>query len=343
MKTRKTGKMQQRQYMAYSRRGFMAGGLAMAVSCLAMGFPQQALAEDNYPSKPITLVAPFAAGGSTDMLARVIARALSTELNQQVIVENKGGAGGTIGAAGVARAPADGYTLLLSNVTLTSAPALYKNLPYDFSKDMSAISMLGQVPCVLVINKNLPAKDGKSFLEYLKKNNGQLNYGSSGVGAALHLATQSFLNAAKLDAIHVPYKGTGPMMIDLISGNVQFAIDTAGSASSQIRGGNVLGVAVTSAERVPSWPDLPTLKELGVPFEMSIWYGISAPAGVNPAIQKKLHTALEKATRTPDVVNAYASMGMQLDTRGGKDFQDVIEADTVRWIKLVQDAGIQPN
>jgi tripartite-type tricarboxylate transporter receptor subunit TctC len=277
------------------------------------------------------------------MLERVVAKALSAELKQQVIVENRGGAGGTIGAANVARAAADGYTLLLSNVTLTSAPALYKSLPYDFSKDMSAISMLGQVPCVLVINKNLPAKDGKSFLEYLKANDGQLNYGSSGVGAALHLATQSFLNAANINAIHVPYKGTGPMMIDLISGNVQFAIDTAGSASSQIRGGNVLGVAVTSEERVPTWPDLPTLKELGVPFEMSIWYGISAPAGVSPAVQKKLHAALEKATRTEDVVNAYASMGMQLDTRGGQAFQDVVEADTERWIKLVRDAGIQPN
>lgn len=330
-------------HASFSRRGFVTGALAVAAGCLVVGVPGLANAEDNYPSKPVTLVAPFAAGGSTDMLARVIAKALSAELNQQVIVENKGGAGGTIGAAGVARAPADGYTLLLSNVTLTSAPALYKNLSYDFSRDMSAISMLGQVPCVLVINKDLPAKDGKAFLEYLKKNNGQLNYGSSGVGAALHLATQSFLNAAKLDAIHIPYKGTGPMMVDLISGNVQFAIDTAGSASSQIRGGNVRGVAVTSEDRVPAWPELPTLKELGVPFEMSIWYGISAPAGVKPAVQEKLHHALEKATRTPEVVNAYASMGMQLDTRGGKDFERVIAADTERWIKLVQDAGIQPN
>lgn len=333
---------QKKSKMGLSRRVFMQGALTVAMG-MAAGLPQAAHAEADFPSKPITLVAPFAAGGSTDMLARVIAKALTAELGQQVVVENRGGAGGTIGAAHVARAPADGYTLLLSNVTLTSAPALYKSLPYDFSRDMSAISMLGQVPCVLVINKDLPAKDGKSFLEYLKKNDGQLNYGSSGVGAALHLATQSFLNAAGLDAIHVPYKGTGPMMIDLIAGNVQFAIDTAGSASSQIRGGNVLGIAVTSDERVPSWPELPTLKELGVPFEMSIWYGISAPAGVSPEVQQKLHAALEKATRSDEVVTAYESMGMQLDTRGGKEFENVIVADTERWIKLVQDAGIQPN
>lgn len=324
------------------RRPFIHAALSLALGVAACA-PAMAHASDNFPSKPVTLVAPFAAGGSTDMLARVVAKALSAELNQQVIVENRAGAGGTIGAANVARAQPDGYTLLLSNVTLTSAPALYSNLPYDFSRDMSAISMLGRVPCVLVINKDLPAKDGASFMQYLKENNGNLNYGSSGVGAALHLATQSFLNAAGLEAIHVPYKGTGPMMVDLIAGNVHFAIDTAGSASSQIRGGNVLGIAVTSEERISSWPDLPTVKELGVPFEMSIWYGISAPAGVPAAIQQKLHSAIEKATRSPEVVTAYASMGMELDTRGGKDFEEVIAADTDRWIKLVKDAGIQPN
>lgn len=325
------------------RRGLktLALACALAVTPLAIWCPAQAA--DDFPNKPIRLVAPFAAGGSTDMLARVIAKALSSELGQPVVVENKGGAGGTIGAAQVARAPSDGYTLLLSNVTLTSAPGLYKTLSYDFTTDMSAISMLGQVPCILEINKNLPAKDGKEFLAYLRANDGKLYYGSSGVGAALHLATQSFLNAANLKASHVPYKGTGPMMIDLIAGNVQFAIDTAGSASAQIRGGNVRGVAVTSAERDPAWPDLPTLRELGVPFEMTIWYGISAPAGVPVPIRDKLHAALEKATRTEEVRTAYQSMGMQLDTRGGKAFERVIAEDTKRWIQLVKDAGIEPT
>lgn len=334
---------QKKQRGSYVRRVFVTGALSLAVSGIAMGLPQAAHAEDNFPSKPITLVVPFGAGGSSDMLGRVIARALSTELKQQVIVENKGGAGGTIGAASVARAAPDGYTLLLSNVGLTSASALYKNLPYEFSKDMSAISLLGQVPFVLVVNKDIPAKDGKAFLEYLKDNNGKVNYGSPGVGAASHLATVSFLNAANADAVHVPYKGMGQMMVDLMAGNVHFAIDTAGSAFSQIRGGNVSGLAVTSAERVPTFPDLPTVKELGVPFEIGLWYGISAPAGVSPSVQKKLHAAVEKATTSKEVVEAYASMGMQLDTRGGKEFQDVIEADKERWVKLVQDAGIQPN
>lgn len=323
------------------RRGLKTLAVAGVLAALPLALPGKAAAAD-FPSKPVSLVAPFAAGGSTDMLARVIAKALSAELGQQVIVENKGGAGGTIGAAYVARAPADGYTLLLSNVTLTSAPALYKSLPYDFSRDMSAISLLGQVPCVLEINKDLPVKDGKEFLEYLRANDGKLYYGSSGVGAALHLATQSFLNAAGMKAIHVPYKGTGPMMVDLIAGNVQFAIDTSGSASAQVRGGKVRGVAVTSRERDPAWPELPTLRELGVPFEMTIWYGISAPAGVPEPIRKALHTAIEKATQTDEVRAAYKSMGMQLDTRGGNEFERVIAEDTGRWIKLVKDAGIEP-
>jgi len=319
----------------------------LAAACSLTLAPLAALspahAADAFPAKPITLVAPFAAGGSTDMLARVVAKALAAELGQSVIVENKGGAGGTIGAAYVARAAADGYTLLLSNVTLTSAPALYKNMSYDFSKDMSAISLLGQVPCVLEINKDLPVKDGKAFLDYLRANDGKLYYGSSGVGAALHMATASFLSAAGLSAIHVPYKGTGPMMVDLIAGNVQFAIDTSGSASAQVRGGNVRGVAVTSRERDPAWPGVPTLRELGVPFEMTIWYGISAPAGVPEPVRRKLHAAIEKATRTDEVRTAYQSMGMQVDTRGGKEFEQVIAEDTARWITLVKDAGINPS
>lgn len=314
-----------------------------AALALTTTLPLTAVAQENFPDRPINLVAPFAAGGSTDMLARIIAKALSHELKIQVVVENKGGAGGTIGAAYVARAAPDGYTLLLSNVTLTSAPALYKNLSYDFSKDLAPVSMLGQVACILEVNKNLGVKDGKEFLAYLKANNGKLYYGSSGVGAALHLATQSFLNAAKLEAAHVPYKGTGPMMADLIAGNVQFAIDTSGSASAQVKGGNVLGVAVTSKERDPAWPDLPTMYELGVPFEMSIWYGISAPAGTPVAVVDKIHAAIERAVRNDAVRTAYASMGMQVDTRGSGEFEQVIQSDTKRWIDLVRKAGIDPN
>lgn len=302
-----------------------------------------AVASGNFPSKPITLVAPFAAGGSTDMLARVIAKALAQELNQSVVVENKGGAGGTIGAASVARSAPDGYTLLLTNVTLTSADALYKNLSYDFQKDFQPVSMLGEVPCVLLINKDLPVKDFTEFLAYLKANPGKLNYGSSGVGAALHLATQSFLSAAGVQAMHVPYKGTGPMMVDLISGNVQFAIDTAGSASAQIRGGMVRGLAVTSKQRSPFFPDLPSMAEAGVPMEMGIWYGLATPAGLPASVEKTLHQAIIKAVDTEDVKAAYRQMGIQADTRGSTEAIEQIRKDKEKWTAIIHDAGIQPS
>jgi len=308
---------------------------------LAASLITPAWAADPYPDKPITLVAPFPPGGSTDMLARVVAKALSAELGQPVVVENKAGAGATIGSAFVARAPADGYTLLLSNVTMTSVSAMYKNLSYDFT-NMSAISMLGSVICVLEVNQDLPIKNGQEFLAYLRANDGTLHYGSAGIGTIQHLVMQAFLNAVGVSATHVPYKGAGPMLVDLISGNVQFAMDTAGSAAAQVRGGKVRGVAITAREPDPSWPGVPTLRELGVPFDMSIWYGISAPPGVPESVRATLHAALEKATRTDAVRDAFEPMGIQVDTRGGKAFEEVIAADSQRWIKLIKDAGIEP-
>lgn len=316
-----------------------AAAMAMALSL----FPLGQAAADTYPSKAVTLVAPFAAGGSTDMLARVIAKSLAKELNQSVVVENRGGAGGTIGAATVAKAKADGYTLLLTNVTLTSADALYKGLPYDFQRDFDHVSMLAQVPCVLLINKDLPVKDVKEFLAYLKANPGKLNYGSSGVGAALHLATQSFLSAANAEALHIPYKGTGPMMVDLMAGNVQFAIDTSGSASAQIRADKVRGIAVTTKERDPSYPDLPSLAEVGIPFDMSIWYGIATPAGLPKDVEQTLYKALVNTVNSEEVRQAYKSMGAQADTTGGEAFAKKVGDDKIRWTKIIQDAGIEPS
>jgi len=301
------------------------------------------MASNAFPNKPITIVAPFSAGGSTDMLARVMAKALSAQFGSPVLVENKAGAGGTIGATYVARATPDGYTLLLSNVTFTSLPVLYKNLGYDFSRDLVGISMLGQVPLILEVNKNLGVKTGREFMDYLRVNDGKLHYGSSGVGAALHVGAQALLNAANLRATHVPYKGTGPMMMDLIAGNVQFALDTAGSASAQIRGGNIFGVAVTSKERDPAWPELPTMYELGVPFDLTIWYSIHAPAQTPPAILQTLHATISRAVNSEDVRTAYAAMGMTPDTRGGEAFAQVIAQDTLRWSKLLRDIGIEPS
>lgn len=334
-----------RPSLSSAPRRVMSKGLlgALSLACLTALVPAKQAVAQAYPSGPVTLVAPFAAGGSTDMLARVVAKALSKELKQSVVVENRGGAGGTIGAAAVARAKPDGYTLLLTNVTLTSADALYSGLPYDFQKDFQPVSMLAQVPFVLLINKDLPVKDAKEFIELVKSKPGQMNYGSSGVGAALHLATQSFLSTAGLEAAHVPYKGTGPMMMDLIAGNVQFAVDTSGSASSQIRGGAVRGLAVTSKERHPAYPDLPTLMEVGVPMDMNLWYGLSTPAGLPKDVEKTLHEAIVRAINSDEVREAYAGMGAQADTRDGEASAKQIAEDKTYWTQIIRDAGITAN
>lgn len=297
-----------------------------------------------WPDRQVTLIAPFAPGGSTDMLARVIAQALSEELKQTVVVSNKGGAGGTLGAGIAAKSPNDGYTILLSNVTLTSADAVYSKLPYDIVNDFDHVVYLGASPCVLVANKNLAANNVKEFLTYLKANPGKLNYGSSGVGAASHLCGQSFLTAGGFQATHVPYRGAGPMMVDVIAGNLAFAVDTAGSASSQIKGGNVRGLAVTSSERIELLPDLPTVKESGVPFEMAIWYGLVTPKGTPQQAQSRLYEATQGALKNPKVQEAYKTLGLAMDKQvaPGK-FLDLVKSDKTRWTDIVKSAGIKPE
>lgn len=300
-------------------------------------------AADNWPERPVTLIAPFAPGGSTDMLARVIAQGLTKELGQSVVVDNRGGAGGTLGAALAAKAKPDGYTILLSNVTLGSADAIYKNLPYDFVNDFNHVAYLGSIPCVLVASKHLPVNTAQEFIAYLRNHPGQLNYGSSGIGAASHLCTQSFLTAGGFSATHVPYKGAGPMMVDVISGTISFAVDTAGSAAAQIRGDKVRGLAVTSEQRIPLLADLPTLREAGIPFEMAIWYGLVTPRGTPASVNARLHDATAKVLEHPEVKEAYKTLGVTVERKTSTQFLEVVKSDKTRWIEIVKSAGIQPN
>ena len=313
---------------------------SFALTSVVTGFSVHAA----YPDRPVTLIAPFAPGGSTDMLARVVAAALSDELGQSVVVSNKGGAGGTLGAAVAAKSPNDGYTVLLSNVTLTSADAVFSKLSYDIVNDFDHVVYLGASPCVIVANKNLPLTDVKSFFAYLKDNPGKLNYGSSGVGAASHLCGQSFLTTGGFKATHVPYRGAGPMMVDVIGGSLAFAVDTAGSAASQIKGGNVRGLAVTSGQRLDLLPDLPTVKESGVPFEMAIWYGLVTPKGTPADVQTRLYEATRRAMKSQKVVEAYKTLGLAIDKdiAPGK-FVALVKSDKTRWTEIVKSAGISPE
>jgi tripartite-type tricarboxylate transporter receptor subunit TctC len=296
---------------------------------------------DNWPSKPIVLVAPFTPGGTTDLLARSIALALSKVLNQGVIVDNRPGAGGTIGAGSVARAPADGYTLLLTNVGHTAAGALYNKLPFDFERDFTHLALVAKVPNILVVNKTFPAKTAAEFLAYVKANPGTVNYGSAGVGTTQHLAAELLRNLAKLDVTHVPYKGAAPMMTDLIAGQVHFALDSAGSAATYIRSDRVRALAVTSDKRDASFPDLPTLAESGLPsYVASTWYGVSGPANLPEPIKFRLHQAILQAYKDPQLIAAYKTMGAQADTRSPPEVAAYVREETARWSRLVKSAGI---
>jgi tripartite-type tricarboxylate transporter receptor subunit TctC len=329
---------------AHAARPLQALLAAVLATVLSAGAASSALAQTgNWPDHPVTLIAPFAPGGSTDMLARVIAAALTKELKQSVVVENRGGAGGTIGAALAARARPDGYTILLSNVTLTSADALYSNLSYDFVSDFDHVAYLGAVPCVLVASKDLPVADAREFIAYLRARPGKLDFGSSGIGAASHLCTQSFLSTGGFKANHVPYRGAGPMMVDIMSGRLAFAIDTAPGASSAIRGGKVHGLAVASDQRIALLPDLPTLKESGIPFEMSIWYGLVTPRGTPAAIDARLYAAVQKILTYPDVQEAYKSIGASVHPLDSDAFLALVKSDKKRWTQIVHDAGIEPQ
>jgi tripartite-type tricarboxylate transporter receptor subunit TctC len=296
---------------------------------------------EQWPSKPILLVAPFTPGGTTDMVARTIAQALGKALNHTVIVDNRPGAGGTIGAASVARAPADGYTLLLTNVGHTAAGAIYKKLPYDFEKDFTHLALIAKVPNVLVVNKDFPAKNVAEFLAYIKAHPGKVHYGSAGVGTTQHLAAELLRDMAKLDIVHVPYKGAAPMMTDLIGGQTEFALDSAGSAGTYIRSGRVRALAITSEKRDPAFPALPTMVESGLPnYVASTWYGVAAPAGLPTPVKTRLHEALIKAYKDPQLIEAYRTIGAEPDARSPAAFDAFVRSETQRWAGLVKSVGI---
>lgn len=321
----------------------MLGAITLGITAVVGTTPQAAHAQ-QLQAKPIVLVAPFTPGGTTDLVARNIAHALSKVLDHAVIVDNRPGAGGTIGAGTVARAAADGHTLLLSNVGHTAAGALYKKLPYDFERDLTHLALVAIVPNILVVNKDFPAKSATEFLAYVKANPAKVNYGSAGIGTTQHLAAELMRNVASLEITHIPYKGAAPMMTDLIAGQVGFALDSAGSAATYIRSNRVRALAVTTEKRDASFPDLPTLVESGLPtYVASTWYAISAPAGLPEQLKTRLHQALLKAYDDPQLVAAYKTMGANPDRRTLADVTSFVHAETIRWAGLVKSTGMSAD
>jgi len=285
--------------------------LVNSFAALAMLCGPLAQAAD-YPSKPITIIVPFAAGGPTDTVARLLGQAMGADLKQTVIVENVAGAGGTVGAGRVARADPDGYTLFLHHIGHSTAPALYRKLPFDAVADFAPIGLVTDVPMTLVARGNFPPKDLKEMIAYVKQNKDKVTYANAGLGAASHLCGMLFMSAIDTDLTTVPYKGTGPAMNDLLGGKVDFMCDQTTNTTSQIKAGKIKVYAVTTKKRVPSLPDVPTAAESGLPnFEVTVWHGLYAPKGTPKAVIDRLETALKVALKDPTLKQRFADLGTE--------------------------------
>jgi tripartite-type tricarboxylate transporter receptor subunit TctC len=299
-----------------------------------------------YPEKPVTIVVPFAAGGPTDKVARDLGVVLSKHLNNQtVIIENVGGAGGTLGAAKVAKAAPDGYTLLLHHIGMATSPALYRKMPYDTLGDFEYLGMVNDVPMTIVGRPTLPANSMADLVKWLEANKGKINLANAGLGAASHLCGLLFQQSLKIDMTTVPYKGTGPAMTDLMGGQVDVMCDQTTNTSAQIEGGKVKGYAVTSPKRLttPALSKLPTLDESGMKgFNVSIWHGMYAPKGTPKPIQDQLNAALRKALADPEFIKRQEALGAVVvsDARLGQaEHKRFVEAEINKWGPVIKAAG----
>ncbi|PWK30983.1 Bug family tripartite tricarboxylate transporter substrate binding protein [Cupriavidus plantarum] len=322
------------------RRRMALKAMVGAAALLAGASLHVAHAADAWPSKPITLVVPFAAGGTTDIVGRAVGQKLGQALGQPVVVDNRPGAGGTLGAANVARAQPDGYTFLLATIAHTMAPGIYKSLPYDFQKDLEPIGMVASTPNVLIVNEQIPVKTVQELIAYIKAHPGKVNYGSAGIGSTEHMSGELFRSATGTDISHVPYKGGAPMMTDIIAGQIQMAIETSPSAYPHIKSGKVRALAVTSAKRSPAYPGLPTVAESGVPgYEVVTWYALMAPRGTPEAIKQRAGAELAKVLKQPDVVKRFDEQGVSAGDMNAQQLGAFIKTETAKWVKVAKDSG----
>lgn len=303
--------------------------------CL-FGFIPVAQAKD-WPNKPIKLIVPFPAAGGTDAVARALANKLSQQLNQTVIVENKAGANGVIGAEAVAHAAPDGYTIMITIASHAIAPAVSKKLPYDTEKDFVGVSLIAKYPYLFTVPANSPANNFKEFIDLAKKNPGKLTYASSGTGSAPHLGMELLLDVANIDLIHVPYKGAAPANNDLIGGQVQSMLNNLLAGAGLIRSKKLKVLAVTSSSRSPALPDIPTIKESGYPkYEVDGWYGVFVPAKTPPDIVKQLSVEIAKALKDPELLSRLSNDGAIPIGSTPKEFQDFFMHEKNQWANLAK-------
>ena len=294
-----------------------------------------------WPSRPISLIVPFAAGGTTDVLARAVGQELSKSLGQPVLVESKPGAGATVGADFVAKAKPDGYTLLMGAVHHTIATSAYKKLPYDFQKDLLPVTIVALVPNLLVVNPAVPARNVSELLALAKASPGKLSYGSAGNGTAHHLIGAQFEGMAGVQLLHVPYKGSGPLVTDLLGGQITMSFDTITPVLPHIRAGKLRALAVTTNKRSPALPDVPTLDESGLKgFNLGTWFGVLVPAGTPKEIVSRLNTELVKIIHSPEFKKRMDDIGAEPVGNTPEQMAQQIRDDTERFAKLVKDAKV---
>ncbi|MDM0069822.1 tripartite tricarboxylate transporter substrate binding protein [Variovorax sp. J31P207] len=323
---------------ALKRRSFAMAAAATAVLALS---PLAASAQAAFPSKPITIIVPFSAGGTTDILARVVGLYMSRDLGQPVVVDNRAGAGGNIGGQAAARSPADGYTLFMGTVgTHAINQSLYKKMPFDPIKDFAPLTRVAMVPNLLVANPSQPFKNVKEMIAYAKANPGKINFGSSGNGSSIHLSGELFKQMAGVDMQHVPYRGSAPAVSDLLGGQIAIMFDNMPSAIPHVKGGKLRALAVTTAKRSPALPDVPTIAEAGVPgYEATSWFGLLAPAGTPAPVVAKLNASILKALADPEVKKKLAEQGAEPHGEKPEQFAAFIESETLKWGKVVKESG----
>ncbi|MGZ5124352.1 MAG: tripartite tricarboxylate transporter substrate binding protein [Burkholderiales bacterium] len=324
--------------MKRSERVFRLGCGAFLALVAAAAYSQ------TYPAKTVRIIVPFAPAGSTDITARVVAQKLTDAWRQQVIVDNQAGAGGNIGAEAVAKSTPDGYTLLLATTGVMAINhRLYRNLPFDALRDFAPVTQIGALPLILIVHPSLPAKTVKDLISIAKAKPGQLSYASSGVGSATHMTSELFRMMAGIDIVHIPYKGSGQAMVDLISGQVALAFDQITSSQPQVEMGKLRALAVTSAQRFPSVRELPTVAEAGIPgYESVSWNGLAAPAGTAQDIIVRIQEQVACALQSPDIKERFFKDGIEPVASTPERFAAHIRSERAKWEKVVDTAGIKP-
>lgn len=296
-----------------------------------------------YPNRPLRAIVPIAPGGGTDTTGRLVTTKLSEALGQQIVVDNRAGGGGTIGASIAAKAQPDGYTILFGSISTHAVnPAMYKKLPYDHIKDFAPVSLIGTVPNVLVVHPSLPVKSVSDFINYAKANPGKINYGSAGIGSPPHLSMELLKSMAGIDVVHVPYKGAGPALAELLGGQTQVMCTSLAGQLPHIKAGRVRALAVTTTKRNPQVPDVPTMIEAGVPgYEVTIWYAVFVPTGVSKPIIARLNSELVKLLNSAEMKERMAQIGVDPAPSTPAELAAFVKSETDKWTKTVQDAGVK--